>query len=820
MEEERSIKGYERNIKSFERDIKSHEQNIKLPGRQEKEQDKQYVLLSKGKTSRNEKISNKINSDVSRSNYSTSENKSSININAEDKKASEYASDDKYNIPDKKQYNGITFDDARTKPISQLVKEELRERYKERKEQKSNRGIYVSGKKREKTKSFGESKFVKKTVGSIKSVAQKGVNKVTDAVMDNTIDFKEASSSEELESRKERKKAVSLIVYIAVKMVGLATTITMNVLGIIGIVAVAVLAVFLIISVGARNATYDFIVDEQRFIREYVSQINIEFTQEMKNKAAESGCVKTVMYGELSDWKEIIAFWWTVKSKESKTDKWNDFFSGNDIEDLRRLFYEFNKVSTDVKKDTKSASDEAENKYFKISIKNKSLDEMVTEWKLSESQKIYLDDLLADEDIWKSIFGSSVLCQIALRETGATSSKYRKWYPLDSETSWNLAFVEYCLDKAGYISENKFKKTLDAEEFYNMLISNSKYAKLSDEPKEGEIVFLEFKENPLKAGIITKADKDYVEIMIGDHAGKDNVNIITVGRDASSIKAYVELILPEVAFDEKRSSGVTYAGQYVWPAVDNYIVTSCFGPRWGTNHNGMDIACPEGTPIVAIDAGKVTISQYSDSAGNFIMINHGDITSVYMHNSQLVVEVGQEVKAGDVIAYSGNTGNSTGPHSHVGIYKDDKYVNPAPYFGLPEDFEGDCSDIIKNRGSELNLLAATLATEGRSDNYESMLAVGTVIMNRIESEAYPDTIKDVIYQPRQFEVTWASPLFREYVSDGAPDLAFEVAQDLLNANKRTEVLMDHNCTQFRTDMPQYRSSFPNGISIGGNWFFW
>lgn len=121
-------------------------------------------------------------------------------------------------------------------------------------------------------------------------------------------------------------------------------------------------------------------------------------------------------------------------------------------------------------------------------------------------------------------------------------------------------------------------------------------------------------------------------------------------------------------------------GKFQWPVSTGGIVTSPFGPRWGTVHQGYDIACPEGTPIVAGEAGVVTISQYSSSAGNFIAINHGDgVATVYMHNSQLLVSVGETVTRGQVIALSGNTGNSTGPHCHFAVQINGTYVDPVPY---------------------------------------------------------------------------------------------------------------------------------------------
>jgi len=104
-----------------------------------------------------------------------------------------------------------------------------------------------------------------------------------------------------------------------------------------------------------------------------------------------------------------------------------------------------------------------------------------------------------------------------------------------------------------------------------------------------------------------------------------------------------------------------------------YPITSSFGMRfhpilgYSRLHAGTDIGVPMGTPIYALKDGVVIAAQSMSGYGNVVMINHGDITSVYAHNSSLVVSVGQTVKGGQLISYSGNTGVSSGPHLHFEI---------------------------------------------------------------------------------------------------------------------------------------------------------
>ena len=99
-----------------------------------------------------------------------------------------------------------------------------------------------------------------------------------------------------------------------------------------------------------------------------------------------------------------------------------------------------------------------------------------------------------------------------------------------------------------------------------------------------------------------------------------------------------------------------------------------------SNHQGIDLAGPEGTPIYATKSGVVTVNRSSRSAGNYITIRHDNTySSIYMHLSRSVVKKGQTVKQGELIGYMGSTGIVTGSHLHFGIIKNGSYVNPANY---------------------------------------------------------------------------------------------------------------------------------------------
>ena len=112
----------------------------------------------------------------------------------------------------------------------------------------------------------------------------------------------------------------------------------------------------------------------------------------------------------------------------------------------------------------------------------------------------------------------------------------------------------------------------------------------------------------------------------------------------------------------------------------NGIVTSRFGKRSGGTHTGLDIANSEGTPIKAAATGTVIYSGYKGSYGNLIVIDHNDgIHTYYAACSKLHVEIGQEVKQGDIIAEVGATGNATGPHLHFELRINGNPLNPSLY---------------------------------------------------------------------------------------------------------------------------------------------
>ena len=125
-----------------------------------------------------------------------------------------------------------------------------------------------------------------------------------------------------------------------------------------------------------------------------------------------------------------------------------------------------------------------------------------------------------------------------------------------------------------------------------------------------------------------------------------------------------------------------YALGIAYPFSSPQPISSPFGPRdFDGFHYGCDWSCPTGTPVKAIAGGTVVSAGWGGAMGNYVIIAHGSgIRSIYMHNSSLNVSAGQAVSAGDVISYSGTTGNSTGPHLHLQLEVDLTAVNPMIFY--------------------------------------------------------------------------------------------------------------------------------------------
>jgi murein DD-endopeptidase MepM/ murein hydrolase activator NlpD len=155
-------------------------------------------------------------------------------------------------------------------------------------------------------------------------------------------------------------------------------------------------------------------------------------------------------------------------------------------------------------------------------------------------------------------------------------------------------------------------------------------------------------------------------------------------------KVTLEKLIAEEQKKGTNNTPVDVGGMFMVPAVGTY--TSPFGSRWGSTHNGVDIANKTSVPILAAAGGVVLSSYYSSSYGNCVFLSHyinGKVyTTVYAHMSSRAVSGGQTVSRGQTLGMMGNTGRSFGQHLHFEIYEGEwtgdhrNAVNPLKYIKL------------------------------------------------------------------------------------------------------------------------------------------
>jgi murein DD-endopeptidase MepM/ murein hydrolase activator NlpD len=155
--------------------------------------------------------------------------------------------------------------------------------------------------------------------------------------------------------------------------------------------------------------------------------------------------------------------------------------------------------------------------------------------------------------------------------------------------------------------------------------------------------------------------------------------------EESAIQALIQRKETEARARASRAAGtivgdagrVSAAG-LVWPVRGR--VTSEFGWRWGRMHQGIDIAAPTGTPIIAAKRGVVIHAGPMGGYGNCVIVDHGGgFTTVYAHQSRVGARNGQAVEQRQVIGYVGSTGHSTGPHLHFETRVNGSAQNPRRY---------------------------------------------------------------------------------------------------------------------------------------------
>ena len=240
-------------------------------------------------------------------------------------------------------------------------------------------------------------------------------------------------------------------------------------------------------------------------------------------------------------------------------------------------------------------------------------------------------------------------------------------------------------------SGNKFiesNETVEGTSQNNIIIGELKTSFVADARKAG------LSSNEI--GIITRALQwrlDFRRLKVGDkfavylaremHGNHLSNSKLLGVRIKNGTKDYYAILADDGKYYDINASSLSQSF-FRYPLAKKARVSSGFNPRRlnpvtgiVTPHNGVDFAVSRGTPVLSVGNGEVVIAKYSGSAGNYVAIRHGrQYMTAYMHLDKILVKPGQQVKQGDKIGLSGNTGRSTGPHLHFELHINNKPVNP------------------------------------------------------------------------------------------------------------------------------------------------
>jgi murein DD-endopeptidase MepM/ murein hydrolase activator NlpD len=160
-----------------------------------------------------------------------------------------------------------------------------------------------------------------------------------------------------------------------------------------------------------------------------------------------------------------------------------------------------------------------------------------------------------------------------------------------------------------------------------------------------------------------------------------NANIEQLEGDVSDLQGEIEQQLQSSSTGTSTLPAGPIRGAssgFIWPV--NGSVVSGFGTRWGSMHEGIDIAVPAGTPIRAAKAGTVALAGVTGGYGNYTCIDHGGgLSTCYAHQSSIGVSTGQSVGQGEVIGSVGCTGHCFGDHLHFEVRVNGSAVDPLGY---------------------------------------------------------------------------------------------------------------------------------------------
>lgn len=308
----------------------------------------------------------------------------------------------------------------------------------------------------------------------------------------------------------------------------------------------------------------------------------------------------------------------------------------------------------------------------------------------NERMQAQIDDKMELENLQKQVDK-----KIKVAETRAVQLEKKELILAEAKLSQMVKINEIAATLA---TEKKEKENFENQK-KEAELKKQQELKLLEEEKSREkeaTKILEKQEKKLEQEILKNKDKKIEE---GSNQAEpnqketeisslhnQNLNDSMSAQSSNSDLSEKPIILPEPEEQPKTNNSV-------WGApLSTIIVTSLYGSRSdptgfsGSFHDGIDLGGTSSTPILSSRAGTVVQSSFDVSAGNYVIIDHGDgYFSYYLHMSVLSVSVGQLVSLGQTIGIMGTTGNSTGVHLHFGIATSQNwtgFTDPSPFLSI------------------------------------------------------------------------------------------------------------------------------------------
>ncbi len=352
--------------------------------------------------------------------------------------------------------------------------------------------------------------------------------------------------------------------------------------------------------------------------------------------------------------------------------------------EMRQQIDSTNKQISDLDKEIKKY----QNQIAETSDQAKTLANFIKELTLSRIKLVTERSQIEKKIKATGLVINSLALNITVQEKSIDSSKdslkkaLQNIYKLD-----NTLFIETLLAKENFVEVSR--------EYNNILALNEKLKEHVVEIKTEKDQLVESKtekENEQRNLNNLKSDLNQKELaVLLAKKEKDSLLSATKSKEATYQKILAEQIKKRDAFESAledyeaqlkfilNPKSIPKEGTSVlaWP-LNTITITSPYGARWGRFHYGLDFRATIGTSVKAMAEGVVEGTGNTDTAckgasfGKWVFIRYNNgLSSTYGHLSAISANVGQKVKSGDVVALSGNTGSSTGPHLHVAVYASD-----------------------------------------------------------------------------------------------------------------------------------------------------